>query len=161
MIFSDGDDTCSHTASMGETLDLAKETGATIYSVYFNTQQDQYKRSSKSVLGGSLPPIVMNPYPPVTVGSGTGYPSYGYSEGKSYLESLAENSGGLLFDGMDNLEAAFSEVARELASQYSIGYYSSDERRDGKFRKVQVKLTKPGLTARTKKGYYTKKDKKK
>ena len=66
-----------------------------------------------------------------------------------------------MFDGMNNLESAFSEVARELASQYSIGYYSSDERRDGKFRKVQVKLTKPGLMARTKKGYYTKKDKKK
>ena len=161
VIFSDGDDTCSHTASMGETLDLAKETGATIYCVYYNTGQDQYKRSSKSVLGGSLPPIVMSPYPPGTVGSGTGYPSYGYSGGKSYLESLAENSGGLLFDGMDNLESAFAEVARELASQYSIGYYSSDERRDGKFRKVQVKLTKPGLAARTKKGYTIKKDKKK
>ena len=66
-----------------------------------------------------------------------------------------------MFDGMNNLESAFSEVARELASQYSIGYYSSDERRDGKFRKVQVKLTKPGLAARTKKGYYIKKDKKK
>lgn len=161
VIFSDGNDTCSRTANMGETLDLAKETGATIFCVYFNTDQDQYKRSSKSVLGGSLPPIVMNPYPPVIGGTGTGSPSYGYSGGKSYLESLAENSGGLLFDGMNDLESAFSEVARELASQYSIGYYSSDERRDGKFRKVQVKLTKPGLTARTKKGYSTKKDKKK
>jgi Ca-activated chloride channel family protein len=161
VIFSDGNDTCSHTANMGETLELAKETGATIFCVYYNTEQDQYKRSAKSVLGGSLPPIVMSPYPPVTAGSGTGYPSYGYSGGKSYLESLAENSGGLLFDGQSDLESAFSEVARELASQYSIGYYSSDERRDGKFRKVQVKLTKPGLTARTKKGYTIKKDKKK
>jgi Ca-activated chloride channel homolog len=161
VIFSDGNDTCSHTASMGETLDLAKETGATIFCVYFNTEQDQYKRSAKSVLGGSLPPIVMNPYPPVTAGTGPGSSSYGYSGGKSYLESLAENSGGLLFDGMNNLESAFSEVARELASQYSIGYYSTDERHDGKFRKIQVKLTKPGLTARTKKGYYIKKDKKK
>ena len=161
VIFSDGEDTCSHTASMGETLELAKETGATIYCVYYNTEQDQYRRSAKSVLGGSLPPIIMNPYPPVTTGTGSGSPSYEYSGGRRYLESLAENSGGLLFDGMNNLESAFSEVARELASQYSIGYYSSDERRDGKFRKVQVKLTKPGLVARTKKGYYTKKDKKK
>ena len=114
VIFSDGEDTCSHTASMGETLDLAKETGATIYSVYFDTAQDQYKRSAKSVLGGSLPPIVMSPYPPATVGSGTGYPSYGYSGGKSYLESLAENSGGLLFDGTNNLESAFSESSQGI-----------------------------------------------
>lgn len=157
VIFSDGEDTCSHKASMGETLDLAKETGATIYCVYYDTDQDRYRRSAKSVLGGSFPPIIMNPYPPITTGSG----SSEYSGGRRYLESLAENSGGLLLDGTNNLDPAFSEVARELASQYSIGYYSSDERRDGKFRKVQVKLTKPGLVARTKKGYYTKKEKKK
>jgi len=159
VIFSDGEDTRSHTVSMGETFELAKETGSTIYCVYYNTEQDQNRRSAKSVLGGSLPPIIMNPYPPLT--TGTGSASYEYSGGRRYLESLAENSGGLLFDGMNNLESAFSEVARELASQYSIGFYSSDERRDGKFRKIQVKLTKPGLVARTKKGYYTKKDKKK
>ena len=62
---------------------------------------------------------------------------------------------------MSDLEYAFAEIARELASQYSIGYYSTDERRDGKFRKVQVKLTKPDLVARTKKGYSTRKEKKK
>jgi Ca-activated chloride channel homolog len=160
VIFSDGVDTRSHTVSMGETLDLSKETGATIYCVYFNTEYDQYRQSTKSVLGSSLPPIVMNP-PPIIIGSGTSPTSSEYTAGKRYLESLAENSGGLLFDGMSNLEYAFAEAARELASQYSIGYYSTDEHRDGKFRKVQVKLTKPGLVARTKKGYYTKKEKKK
>jgi VWFA-related protein len=159
VIFSDGVDTRSHTVSMNETLELAKETGATIYCVYFNTELDQYKRSTKSVLGGSLPPVIMNPYPPVVTGPGATSPEY--SAGRKYLESLAEYSGGLLFDGMSNLEYAFSQVARELASQYSIGYYSSDDRRDGKFRKIQVKLAKPDLVARTKKGYYTKKDKKK
>jgi Ca-activated chloride channel homolog len=158
VVFSDGVDSCSHTASMGETLELAKETGATIYCVYFNTEMDQYRRSTKSVLGGSFPPIITSPYPPVVSGPGTA--SYDYSDGKRYLQSLAENSGGLLFDGMSNLEHAFAEVARELASQYSIGYYSTDERRDGKFRKIQVKLTKPDLVARTKKGYATKKEKK-
>ena len=159
VVFSDGVDTRSRTASKGETLELAKETGATIYCVYFNTEMDQYRRSTKSVLGGSLPPIIMGPYPPTTTGAGTAPDDYSF--GRKYLESLAENSGGLLFDGMSDLEYAFAEVARELASQYSIGYYSTDERRDGKFRKVQVKLSKPGLVARTKKGYATKKEKKK
>jgi Ca-activated chloride channel homolog len=158
IIFSDGDDTRSHTVSMGETLELAKETGATIYCVYYNTEQDRGRQSTKSILSGSLPPIIMSPYPPVNTGPGT--TSYEYNAGRRYLESLAENSGGLLFDGSKNLEDAFAEVARELASQYSIGYYSTDERRDGKFRKVQIKLTLPDLVARTKKGYYTKKDKK-
>jgi VWFA-related protein len=74
---------------------------------------------------------------------------------------LAENSGGILLDGTTDLEGAFSRIAKELSSQYSIGYYSSNPTRDGKFRKVQVKVNKPGLIARTKKGYTTKKDKQK
>jgi Ca-activated chloride channel family protein len=161
VIFSDGVDTKSRYASMNETLDLAKETGATIYCVYFNTEFDQYTRNSKSILGGTLPPVIMSPYPPITTGPGPGTSSYDYNAGKRYLEALADNSGGLLFDGMQNLDYAFSEVAKELASQYSIGYYSTDEKRDGKFRKVQVKMTEGGLVARTKKGYYTKKEKSK
>lgn len=159
VIFSDGVDTRSHTVNMNETLELAKETGATIYCVYFDTEADQYRRSTKSVPGGSFPPIITTPYPPVVTGPGSSASEY--STGRRYLESLAENSGGLLFDGMSDLEYAFAEVARELASQYSIGYYSTDERRDGKFRKIQIKMAKPGLVARTKKGYYTKKEKKK
>ena len=159
VIFSDGVDTCSRKAGMGETLDLSKESGATIFCVYYNTEGDVYRRSNKSILGGGpLPPIVMSPYPPSIGGPGTS--SVESSSGRRYLASLAENSGGLLFDGMSNLENAFSEVAGELASQYSIGYYSTDERRDGKFRKIQVKVDKPGLSVRTKKGYYAKKAKK-
>ncbi len=64
-----------------------------------------------------------------------------------------------MFDGMTDLSNAFAQVAKELASQYSIGYYSSNKKHDGKFRKVEVKVDKPGLVARTKKGYFTKKDK--
>ncbi len=63
-----------------------------------------------------------------------------------------------MFDGMQDLSYAFAEVAKELASQYSIGYYSSNQKHDGKFRKVEVKVDKPGLVARTKKGYYVRKD---
>jgi hypothetical protein len=39
-------------------------------------------------------------------------------------------------------------------------YYSTNKKHDGKFRKVEVKVGKPDLVARTKKGYYAKKDKK-
>jgi len=91
---------------------------------------------------------------------GSGSATEDYQSGKRYLELLADYSGGLVLDGMTNLDEAYAQIAKELASQYSIGYYSSDPRHDGKFRKVQVKLTKPGLVARTKKGYNTKKDKK-
>jgi len=160
VILTDGVDTHSAKASMNETLELARESPATIYCVYYNTEYDQYQRGRPRISSrGSLPPIVVNPFPsPVPTGSGS--TAEDYQAGKRYLELLADYSGGLVLDGMTNLDEAYAQIAKELASQYSIGYYSSDPKHDGKFRKVQVKLTKPGLVARTKKGYVTKKDKK-
>ncbi len=156
VLFTDGVDTCSHKASENETLELAKETKATIYCVYYDTEADQYRRGRRSTIGG-IPPIILNPTPPIMTGPGTS--SSEYASGRSYLTRLAEYSGGLMFDGMTDLSNAFAQVAKELASQYSIGYYSSNKKHDGKFRKVEVKVNKPGLVARTKKGYFAKKDK--
>jgi VWFA-related protein len=157
VLFTDGVDTHSAKATRNETLDLAKESPATIYCVYYNTEYDQYTSRQKSITGGQFPPVILTPRPPISTGAGTDPAEY--QAGKAYLEGLADYSGGLVLDGMTNLEDAYAQIAKELASQYSIGYYSSDPRRDGKFRKVQVKLNRPGLVARTKKGYYTKKDK--
>ncbi len=157
VLFTDGVDTRSTKASAGETLDLSKETEATIYCVYYDTEYAVNRRSAKSVLDPTYPRFP-TPYPTAIPGAGSTREEY--QIGRSYLSSLAENSGGLMLDGMTNLDNAFAQVAKELASQYSIGYYSTDSRHDGKFRKVQVKVNKPGLIARTKKGYYAKKDKK-
>ena len=72
-----------------------------------------------------------------------------YAAGRSYLGELAENSGGKVFDAlrMKNLGPSLEQVARELASQYSIGYYPANTKQDGKFRKVTVKVKKPDLVA--------------
>jgi VWFA-related protein len=159
VLFTDGVDTYSSKASEKETLELAKETRATIYCVYYNTEWDQNRRST--TIGGfptqTTPPIIdIEPRPPIGMGSGSS--SAEYEHGREYLSKLSEYSGGLYFDGMTDLRAAFVSVAKELASQYSIGYYSNSVKNDGKFRKVEVKVNKPGLVARTKKGYYAPKD---
>ena len=54
VLFTDGVDTCSRKASMGETLDLAKETYATIYCVYYNTESDQYRTGGLGPTVGGL-----------------------------------------------------------------------------------------------------------
>ncbi|MGD0100630.1 MAG: VWA domain-containing protein [Acidobacteriota bacterium] len=163
VLFTDGVDTCSRKASQKETLDLARETRATVYPVYYDTQPDLYRR--RPMLGGGgyppgqTPPIIIAPQPPVYGGpGGPGSSSSEYIFGREYLKKLAENSGGLMFDGKQDLSYAFAEIARELGSQYSIGYYSSNNKHDGKFRKVEVKVKKPDLVARTKPGYIAPKD---
>jgi len=50
-------------------------------------------------------------------------------------------------------------IAQELRLQYSMGYTSSNRKRDGKWREIEVKINKNNLTARTKKGYYAPKGK--
>ncbi len=147
VLFSDGVDTRSHRASKQETLELAKETRATIYSVYYDTTLNPFGPNMRTI-----PPIIMNPGPPIYGGPGT-FPLE-YTRGRDYLDKLAEYSGGLMLDGNEDLRYAFAQVAKELASQYSIGYYSTNDKRDGKFRKVEVKAVPPGLRTRTKKGYY-------
>jgi len=167
VLFTDGVDTASHKVSRKETLELATETKASIYSIYFNTEGDFGSPGMRPTVGGyplpgGIPPVIVN-RPPVYGPGGGGTTRGEYIEGRRYLQDLAESSGGMVFDAMNmqDLAPAFDEIAKELSSQYSIGYYSNSTKRDGKFRKVEVKLQKPGLVARTKKGYYAKKEPKK
>jgi VWFA-related protein len=188
VLFTDGVDTCSAKASLKDTIELARETNATIYCVYYDTERDQPpRRGGFTAGGGSLPQITINPsttyppntyppnqyppdtfprntyppstYPPNPFPGGVGSNRSDYEKGYSYLTQLAQNSGGLVFNGMSDLRHAFQEVAKELASQYSIGYYSTNQKHDGKFRRVEIRIKMPGLAVRTKEGYYSKKDK--
>lgn len=55
---------------------------------------------------------------------------------------------------LKELDAAFTKLADELRTQYILGFYSSNETRDGSFRKLEVKIKKPGFAARARAGYY-------
>jgi Ca-activated chloride channel homolog len=156
VLFSDGVDTRSGKASKNETLELAIETRATIYCVYYDTQADTNNKP-KGPTWQKFPPIIIGPAPDPQDPDR----SMQYQIGRSYLAKLAENSGGLMFDGSEDLHYAFVQIAKELASQYSIGYYPSNVKNEGKFRKIEVKVNRPGLAVRTKKGYYSKKEKRK
>jgi Ca-activated chloride channel family protein len=152
VLFTDGDDTASHKVSQKDTIELAREAKAAIYSVYFQPNIRGFSRG----IGGGLPvPTTPPTFPPSGGGSGCGGFGIG-SGGRGYLSELADLTGGRVFDArrMEDLGPAFEQVARELASQYSIGYYSSNNKRDGKFRRVEVKVKQKGLAVRTKKGYY-------
>jgi Ca-activated chloride channel family protein len=52
------------------------------------------------------------------------------------------------------LDGVFERLAEQMRTQYLLGYYSTNEARDGKFRKLTVKVKKPGYTVRARSGYY-------
>ncbi|HEX7185004.1 MAG TPA: VWA domain-containing protein [Thermoanaerobaculia bacterium] len=71
------------------------------------------------------------------------------------LQKLADETGGRPFfiDSARELERVFNEVETELRSQYLLAYQSPKGKDDDKFRAVEVKMSRPGLEARTIKGY--------
>lgn len=75
------------------------------------------------------------------------------------LSDIAKQTGGQAFfqTRKEDLEKFYARILEELESRYTLGYASDNPKRDGKFRKVEVKVSAPGLTGlkvRTRPGYY-------
>jgi Ca-activated chloride channel family protein len=78
-------------------------------------------------------------------------------KGQEAMSSLASGTGGAAFlpDRPEDLKAVFRQIAAELQAQYLLGYYSTDERRDGKFRRIAVRVPdRSDLRIRARQGYY-------
>lgn len=81
-------------------------------------------------------------------------------QGQGILEEISQTTGGKAFfpRSAAELEDATTRIALELRHQYSIGYVPTNEKRDGKWRKISVKVNPPRglprLNVRSKEGYY-------
>ncbi|HKH49663.1 MAG TPA: VWA domain-containing protein [Thermoanaerobaculia bacterium] len=75
---------------------------------------------------------------------------------RAKLQKLADETGGRSFfiAAATELERVFGIVEEELRSQYMLAYQSTNQSRDDKFRAIEVKLSGPGLEAKTVRGYY-------
>jgi Ca-activated chloride channel family protein len=80
-----------------------------------------------------------------------------YGEADSYLLTITTRTGGRVYlaDTFDDTRAAFTAIAEELRNQYLIGYYSTSNRRDGKYHKIKLELARKGVEVRARPGYRT------
>ena len=69
------------------------------------------------------------------------------------LRFLADETGGFAAINRNDYRETFARIIEDNSSYYVLGYYSSDTRRDGKFRPVDVRMRRPGLQVRARKGY--------
>lgn len=78
-----------------------------------------------------------------------------YPAGASEMREITEATGGrtIEVDNPDKIGDAFRKISSELRSQYSLGYSPENEKRDGTFRKIEVKA-KNGYKVEARKGYY-------
>jgi VWFA-related protein len=69
------------------------------------------------------------------------------------LRSLADETGGFAVTNQNDFNDAFDRLVRDNSSYYVLGYYPANDKRDGKFRKIEVRLMRPGLMVRARRGY--------
>ena len=72
------------------------------------------------------------------------------------LEALSEETGGAVFvlNNSERFEEIFAQIAEELRTQYSLGYVSTNQEKDGEYREIRIRPRNRDLEVRTRKGYY-------
>ena len=82
-------------------------------------------------------------------------------QNQAVLKSLAEKSGGMFIStpGGAAMREAFEKIVKELGVQYTLGYSPLNTKKDGKWRSIELRVAKPNLTIRTRKGYTAEKGK--
>jgi VWFA-related protein len=69
------------------------------------------------------------------------------------LRTVSDETGGFAALNRNSFQEAFARIIQDNSSYYVLGYYSDDARRDGRFRSVDVRVRRPGLQVRARKGY--------
>jgi VWFA-related protein len=69
-------------------------------------------------------------------------------------ENLADESGGFTVKNTNDLSAGIQKIANESRAYYLLGYAPANTARDGKWRKIEVKVNRKGVNIRSRKGYF-------
>lgn len=84
--------------------------------------------------------------------------------GEFVLKTMSEDTGGRAFfppiyqeqkKEARDLEDIYSRISAEVRAQYVLTYYSNSQSRDGRFQAIAVRVKRPGLQVRSRRGYYT------
>lgn len=130
VVITDGEDTYSR-ADINDAIDIAQRTETTLFAI-----------STKAGLSAAVPGVELGQVK---------------DRGDKDLERLCDETGGTaLFTGdMLALERALSKIAKELRTQYLITYRPTNDKYDGSYRRVEVKLVNghDNLRLRAKRGY--------
>ncbi len=79
-----------------------------------------------------------------------------FSQADFALRTLSQVTGGKVFfvEDVRQLPAIYTQIAEELATQFVIGYNPKNPKRDGAWRQVNVRVSRPETIARTRAGYF-------
>ena len=132
VIVSDGEDTISDT-SFDDTLRRVLAADCQIYAV--QTKQIEYVMLTGETANANVRSLAA----------------------ERRLQDLTSHTGGAVYTPLQtsDLDAAFSQISADLAQQYILSYYPADDRADGRFRTISVRVsTRPNMKVRARRGYY-------
>jgi VWFA-related protein len=69
------------------------------------------------------------------------------------LRFLAESTDAVSVINTNNIDGALARIAADVSSYYLLGYYSTNTKLDGKFRNITVRVKRPGVQVRARRGY--------
>ena len=72
---------------------------------------------------------------------------------QDFLRTLSSETGGFAVINQNDLNGAFARIIQANSSYYLLGYYPTNDERDGKFRDVTVRVKRPGLEVKSRRGY--------
>jgi VWFA-related protein len=70
------------------------------------------------------------------------------------MATLSSDTGGKAFFDSNDFAPAFAQVERDTSAYYAIGFHSTNPVRDGKYRKLTIKVNRPGVKVEYRPGYY-------
>lgn len=128
VVLSDGDDTAS-LVSFDDVMEVAKQSGVAVYTITLKS--------------------------PYVVKRAQDNGDRSFSESEYAMKALAQETGAKAFTPLDvsDLAGVYDVIARELASQYALGYIPKNVRADGKYRRVIIRVAQPSATPRARAGY--------
>jgi VWFA-related protein len=88
---------------------------------------------------------------------GIGVQGEEYGTNFGVLKKFAEETGGAFFSPharLSEIQEAFRAIGEEIQGQYSLAYSSTNKKKDGSFRSIDLRCKVSGVRVRTRKGYY-------
>jgi Ca-activated chloride channel family protein len=142
--------------AIGLYLDGAREQDGRKVMVLYTDGGDTASRRSLGELMNELKASDVTVY---AIGSFGNVPLSMHFPQRAQLSIMAEATGGTAFFPLrvKDLDRIYEQVLGEVRAQYTIGYVSTNEKADGKWRKIDIKITREdrkGMRVRARKGYY-------
>ena len=158
VLLTDGKDVGSE-ISEEQVLDQATESGAMIYSVFFETEFGRGLRnggmSPRPGWGGWRRRYLVDPDPAQAPNGGR--PQRGAvrnERAQKFLTDLSEASAGRFFrSDVVDLNKTFNQIAEELRHQYRLGFYPDFSKADGQRHSLRVEVTKADAVVRARRSY--------